>query len=129
MHGSIALCMSFVFLAACSGGSQPSEGSGMGAGATSGAGAGTSSGGSSTGNGGSGGGSIVFDVSEYRQNTYGVPNLYCDPTRALSDDGVGTEEDAYNLAQCAQLPVAGDVVGILPSGANSVRLPTTSSDD
>lgn len=56
----------------------------------------------------------AFDSSEYRQNTYGPPNHYCDPARSLSSNGAGTLGDPWNLMQCQTQPVAGDVVGLLP---------------
>lgn len=68
---------------------------------------------------------MAFDPSEYRQNTYGPPNHYCDPARSLASAGSGTLADPWNMSQCATQPVAGDVVGILPG--ISVRLPTTNS--
>lgn len=57
---------------------------------------------------------MAFDPSEYRQNTYGPPNHYCDPARSLSSNGSGTLGDPWNLTQCQTQPVAGDVVGLLP---------------
>ncbi|MDO8355962.1 MAG: hypothetical protein Q7U76_06195 [Nitrospirota bacterium] len=68
---------------------------------------------------------LAFDPSDYRQNTYGPPNHYCDPTRALNSNGSGTLGAPWNMSQCATQPVAGDVVGVLPG--ISVRLPTTNS--
>ncbi|MDP1948375.1 MAG: hypothetical protein Q8L77_12845 [Nitrospirota bacterium] len=68
---------------------------------------------------------MAFDPSEYRQNTYGPPNRYCDPTRTLNSNGSGTLSDPWNMSQCATQPVAGNVVGVLPGV--SVRLPTTNS--
>jgi len=68
---------------------------------------------------------IAFDPSEYRQNTYGPPNHYCDPARLLTNNGSGTLADPWNMSQCATQAVAGDVVGILPG--ISVRLPSTGS--
>lgn len=70
---------------------------------------------------------MAFDPSEYRQNTYGPPNRYCDPARALTSTGSGTLADPWNMSQCATQPVAGDVVGVLPG--ISVRLPTTNDDN
>jgi hypothetical protein len=70
---------------------------------------------------------VAFDPSEYRQNTYGPPNHYCDPARALTSNGAGTLADPWNMSQCATQPVAGDVVGVLPGV--SVRLPTTNNDN
>lgn len=70
---------------------------------------------------------IAFDPSEYRQNTYGPPNHYCDPARSLASNGAGTLADPWNMSQCATQPVAGDVVGVLPGV--SVRLPTTNNDN
>jgi len=70
---------------------------------------------------------MAFDPSEYRQNTYGPPNHYCDPARALTSLGSGTLADPWNMSQCATQPVAGDVVGVLPGV--SVRLPTTNNDN
>ncbi|MCC6953383.1 MAG: hypothetical protein IT290_04640 [Deltaproteobacteria bacterium] len=67
----------------------------------------------------------ALDTSDYRQNTYGAPNHYCDPTRALNNSGAGTLVSPWNMSQCSALPVAGDVVGILPGV--SVDLPTTNS--
>jgi hypothetical protein len=71
-------------------------------------------------------GTRTFDTSEYRQNTYGAPNRYCDPTRALTSNGSGTLADPWNLSQCAALPVAGDVVGVMPGV--SVVIPVSSSN-
>ncbi len=68
-----------------------------------------------------------FDPSEYRQNTYGAPTHYCDPTRSLASNGAGTAAAPWNMSQCATQPVAGNVVGILPG--LSVPLPTTSNDN
>lgn len=68
---------------------------------------------------------FALDTSDYRQNTYGPPNRYCNPTRPLSSNGTGTLADPWNMAQCANNAVAGDVVGILPGV--SVDLPTTRS--
>ena len=70
---------------------------------------------------------LGFDSSEYRQNTYGPPRRYCDPARLLTSNGTGTLADPWNMSQCAALPVAGDVVGVLPGV--SVRLPTTANDN
>lgn len=70
---------------------------------------------------------MAFDPSEYRQNTYGPPNHYCDPARSLTSTGAGTLGDPWNMSQCATQPVAGDVVGVLPGV--SVRLPTTNNDN
>jgi hypothetical protein len=69
----------------------------------------------------------AFDPSEYRQNTYGPPTRYCDPTRALNNPGAGTLSNPWNLDQAMRLAVAGDVVGILPGV--SVRLPSTNNDN
>lgn len=71
----------------------------------------------------SGGGSPSFDSSEYRQNTYGAPDYYCDPTRSLASNGAGTSGDPWNLNQAMTNAVAGDVVGFLPGVG--VDLPTT----
>lgn len=68
---------------------------------------------------------FTFDGSEYRQNTYGPPNRYCDPTKPLNNNGAGTLANPWNLTQCASLAVAGDVVGILPG--ESVILPVSGS--
>jgi hypothetical protein len=65
------------------------------------------------------------DLSDYRQNTYGPPTRYCDPTRLLTSAGTGALADPWNMQQCADLPVAGNIVGILPGV--SVALPTTNS--
>jgi len=70
---------------------------------------------------------LAFDPSDYRQNTYGPPNHYCDPTRSLTNNGTGTVGDPWNMSQCATQPVAGDVVGVLPGV--SVRIPTTNNDN
>lgn len=67
----------------------------------------------------------AFDSSEYRQNTYGPPTHYCDPTRALNNNGTGTLANPWNLLQCQSQPVAGNVVGVLPG----VGVPLTSTDD
>lgn len=57
----------------------------------------------------------AFDASEYRQNTYGAPNHYCDPTLSnAAPSGSGTLGDPWNLLRCQTEPVAGDVVGLLP---------------
>lgn len=67
----------------------------------------------------------AFDASEYRVNTYGTPDHYCDPTRALDNAGTGTLGDPWNYTQCMSEPVAGDVIGHLPVGAGTpVDLPT-----
>lgn len=79
--------------------------------------------------GGSQPGEPAFDTSEYRANTYGTPDYYCDPTRALNNNGDGTLGDPWNLSQAKALPVAGDVVGILPSGDSAAILTTTNTDD
>jgi hypothetical protein len=74
-------------------------------------------------------GTSTFDSSDYRQNTYGVPNRYADPTRALNNPGAGTLANPWNLSQAMNLAVAGDVVGILPGvsvllpAPNHVRFP------
>lgn len=71
----------------------------------------------------------AFDTSDYRQNTYGAPNHYCDPARALGSNGAGTLGDPWTLEQAMQLAVAGDVVGILPGvgvalpAPNGVHIP------
>ncbi len=57
---------------------------------------------------------MAFDSSEYRQNTYGAPDYYCDPARSLASNGTGTLGDPWNLNQAMTNPVAGDVVGFLP---------------
>jgi len=67
----------------------------------------------------------AMDLSEYRQDTYGPPNHYCNPSRSLSSNGAGTLADPWNMAQCLALPVAGDVVGLMPG--ISVDLPTTAN--
>lgn len=69
-------------------------------------------------------GTFRFDSSEYRQNTYGAPTHYCNPTRALNDSGTGTLANPWNIIQCMQLAVAGNVVGIMPGIAN---IPTTNN--
>jgi hypothetical protein len=69
----------------------------------------------------------AFDSSPYRQNTYGPPTHYCDPTRPLSSAGAGTLSNPWNLDQAMRLAVAGNVVGILPGV--SVRLPSTNNDN
>lgn len=56
----------------------------------------------------------ALDMSDYRQSTYGAPTRYCNPARALSSNGAGTLADPWNMTQCAQLPVAGDIVGLMP---------------
>lgn len=68
---------------------------------------------------------MAFDPSEYRQNTYGQPNHYCDPAKSLTSNGAGTLANPWNMSQCASQPVAGDVVGVLPGV--SVPLPSTNS--
>lgn len=68
---------------------------------------------------------LAFDSSEYRQNTYGPPTHYCDPTRSLSNNGTGTLVNPWNLLQCQSQPVAGNVVGVLPG----VGVPLTSTDN
>lgn len=71
----------------------------------------------------------AFDTSDYRQNTYGAPTRYCDPTRALGTSGVGTLGDPWTLEQAMQLATAGDVVGVLPGvgvtlpAPNGVHIP------
>lgn len=67
----------------------------------------------------------ALDLSDYRQNTYGAPTRYCDPARALASNGTGTLADPWNMTQCANNPVAGDVVGIMPG--ISVRIPRSGS--
>lgn len=62
---------------------------------------------------------MAFDSSEYRQNTYGVPDYYCDCTRSLASNGTGTVGDPWNLDQAMANAVAGDVVGFLPVGAGT----------
>lgn len=66
-----------------------------------------------------------FDASEYRQNTYGVPTHYCDPTRSLGSNGAGTLVSPWNLNQAATNAVAGNVVGFLPGVG--VDMATTAS--
>ena len=68
-----------------------------------------------------------FDSSEYRQNTYGPPTHYCDPTRALNNPGAGTLANPWNLTQAMQLAVAGNVVGFLPGVG--VRMVSTNNDN
>jgi hypothetical protein len=70
---------------------------------------------------------MAADMSEYRQITYGPPDFYCDPTRSLASAGAGTLGNPWNMTQCAALPVAGDVVGIMPGVM--VPLPTTNNDN
>jgi hypothetical protein len=71
-----------------------------------------------------------FDASEYRQNTYGPPTHYCDPTRALNNPGNGTLASPWNLNQAMTLAAAGNVVGFLPGvgvpmvSTNNDNLPT-----
>lgn len=60
-----------------------------------------------------------FDSSEYRQNTYGAPDYYCDCTRSLASNGTGALGDPWNLEQAMANAVAGDVVGFLPVGAGT----------
>ena len=70
----------------------------------------------------------TLDTSAYRQNTYGAPDHYCDPTRSLASSGTGTLGDAWNLNQCQSEPVCGDVIGILPVGSGTpvqVSVPAT----
>lgn len=67
--------------------------------------------------------SFGLDLSDYRQNTYGPPTHYCNPTRPLNSNGAGTVADPWNMSQCATQPVAGNIVGIMPG--ISVRLPAT----
>ncbi|MFN3075393.1 MAG: hypothetical protein ABT940_00655 [Alphaproteobacteria bacterium] len=57
---------------------------------------------------------MAFDSSEYRQNTYGAPDYYCDCTRSLMSNGDGSLGDPWNLEQAMANAVAGDVVGFLP---------------
>jgi len=33
---------------------------------------------------------VALDMSDYRQNTYGAPTRYCEPTKALNNIGMGT---------------------------------------
>jgi len=61
----------------------------------------------------------VPDSSEYRQNTYGPPDHYCDPTRSLLNAGTGTLRDPWNYDQCQSEPIAGDVIGHLPVGSGT----------
>ncbi len=68
---------------------------------------------------------FAFDSSDYRQNTYGPPNHYCNPTRPLSSNGSGTLADPWNMTQCARLPVPGDVIGVMPGV--SVPIPVSGS--
>jgi hypothetical protein len=67
----------------------------------------------------------IFDASDYRQNTYGPPTHYCDPTRLLNNNGAGTLANPWNLTQAMTLAVAGNVVGFLPGV--SVRMPISGS--
>lgn len=62
---------------------------------------------------------MAFDSSEYRVNTYGTPDYYCDCTRSLASNGTGTLGDPWNLEQAMANAVAGDVVGFLPVGAGT----------
>lgn len=55
-----------------------------------------------------------FDSSDYRQNTYGAPDHYVDPTRSLASAGAGTLGDPWDVNQAMSEPVAGDVIGWLP---------------
>lgn len=70
----------------------------------------------------------AFDFSEYRTPTHGAPH-YCNPTRALANNGAGTLGDPWNMVQCATQPVADNRVGILPVGAGTpVSLPPTANN-
>lgn len=56
-----------------------------------------------------------FDTTEYRQNTYGAPTHYCDPTLSVaSPSGAGTIGDPWNLTRAMANAVAGNVVGLFP---------------
>lgn len=68
---------------------------------------------------------FAFDPSDYRQDTYGPPTHYCDPARALNNNGAGTLVDPWNLNQAMNLAMAGNVVGFLPG----VGVPMVSTDD
>ena len=68
----------------------------------------------------------TFDASDYRANTYGAPDHYCDPTRPLSSAGTGALGNPWNYNQCQSEPVAGDVIGHLPIG---VGTPVDLADD
>lgn len=67
----------------------------------------------------------TLDTSAYRQNTYGPPTHYCDPTRSLASAGAGTLGDPWNLDQAAANAVGGNVVGVLPG----VGVVLTSTDN
>lgn len=62
---------------------------------------------------------MAFDASDYRQNTYGAPDYYCDCTRSLASSGAGTLGDPWNINQAMANAVAGDVVGFLPVGVGT----------
>ncbi|MFN0061009.1 MAG: hypothetical protein ACKVPX_00620 [Myxococcaceae bacterium] len=68
----------------------------------------------------------AFDSSEYRQNTYGPPTHYCDPTRPLNSAGAGTLANPWNLNQAMTLAVAGNVVGFF--AGVGVRLPSSDNN-
>jgi hypothetical protein len=70
----------------------------------------------------------AFDPSEYRQDTYGPPDHYCDPTRSLASNGTGTLGDPWNYTQCQTEPACGDVIGHLNVGSGTpVRLSAPNS--
>lgn len=72
---------------------------------------------------------LAFDSSEFRQDTYGAPTHYCDPTRSLSSSGSGTLGDPWNMNQCRTQPVAGNVVGILAVGSGTPVAIASTADD
>lgn len=77
---------------------------------------------------------IVFaqttrDLTEYRTATYGPPDYYADPTKSLAVNGDGTLGNPWNLNQAKANAVAGDVVGILPSGDSPVDLVSSNNDN
>lgn len=59
-----------------------------------------------------------FDTSDYRQNTYGPPDYYCDVTKAGT--GSGTLLDPWNLTQALSAP-GGSVVGFPRVGSGTIQ--------
>ena len=57
---------------------------------------------------------MAFDDSEYRADTYGAPDFYCDCTRSLASNGDGSLGDPWNLNQAMASAIAGNVVGFIP---------------
>lgn len=71
----------------------------------------------------------AFDSSEYRQNTYGAPNHYCDLSLSIAaPSGTGTLGDPWNATRCMTEPVSGDVIGLIP-GVSATLAVTASHKD